>query len=545
VCSFHNIRFVDAGRIMVRFARIGLLLLAATLLTQAVEAETSKEQYRQRVLEIQQRIEQNDFDGARVLITKARVEFPSDGGLDNLLGVVEIQQGHTAAATHAFSAAILHDRRLASAYLNLGRIQMQGAESDKTARASALRLYDKLLLMEPANPEANYQAATLLMWDHNYQRSLDHLTRLSPEDRNRIGAQIVLCADEAALSHADAANKAAANIAADPDLVEQDALEVLPSLRTAHRADLIDLIFTAVNQRHPLSADGLRILGLAQEAEGKLEIARSTLERAFAMTNSSVPILVDLTRVSEANKDYQGALGYLAHARDLQPKNASFAYEFGVICLRLSLLGEARKAMGEAVELSPDNPEYNFGMGTVSSFAQDATQGLPYLEKYHALRPSDPAAILAIGTTYFRAKNYNSARTWLKQAVAHQTTAADAHYYLGRIARQEAHIDDAAHELEQANTLASNRPDILAELGQVYIASRKYPEAKTYFDRAIALEPENYVANFGLLQLYARTGDSRREDQSKRFDVVKGKDEEHYREMMRIITVHPETTPAK
>jgi hypothetical protein len=43
--------------------------------------------------------------------------------------------------------------------------------------------------------------------------------------------------------------------------------------------------------------------------------------------------------------------------------------------------------MDEAVKLSPDNPEYNFGMGTVSSFAQDATQqGLPYLQKYHATK---------------------------------------------------------------------------------------------------------------------------------------------------------------
>jgi len=317
----------------------------------------------------------------------------------------------------------------------------------------------------------------------------------------------------------------------------------LPALQAAHRADLIELIFRAANDKKPLSADGLRILGLAQEGEGKLEIARKTLELAFTQSSSSVPILVDLTRVAKASNDYQGALGYLAHARDLQPNDASFAYEFGVLCLRLSLLGESRKAMGEAVKLSPDNPEYNFGMGTVSSFAQDPTQGLPYLEKYHALRPSDPAALLAIGTTYFRAKNFDSARIWLKQAVAHAATAADAHYYLGRIGRVTGHLDDAKHELEQANTLNPNRPDVLAELGQVFIASHEYGEAKTYLDRAVALDPENYGANFGLLQLYARTGDPRREEQSKRFDGIKSNDEQHYQEMMRIIDVRPESLP--
>ena len=333
-----------------------LLTLGLLLLTQAGAAQPSKEQYRALVLEIQQHMEQNDLEGARSLIAGAQARFPANGGLENLLGVIEIQEGHSDRAIQEFSAAILHDPGLASAYLNLGRIYMQTAESDKAARASALRVYDKLLRMEPNNAEANYQAAMLLMWDQNYERSSEHLRRLSLEDRSRIGAQLVLCADEAALHHPSAADKAAAALVAAPDLTEQDTMEVLPALQAAHRADLIESIFAAANSKNPLSADGLRILGLAQEGEGKLDIARKTLELAFAQSNSSVPILVDLTRVAMASKDYQGALGYLAHARDLQPNDASFAYEFGVICLRMGLLGESRKAMGEAVKLVARQP---------------------------------------------------------------------------------------------------------------------------------------------------------------------------------------------
>jgi tetratricopeptide (TPR) repeat protein len=543
VLSSHRPCSPVARRLCLGHGRIILLTLGVLWMTRAGIALPSSEQYRALVLEIQQHMEQNDLDGARSLIAGAEAKFPANGGLENLLGVIEVQQGHTDRAIQEFSAAILHDPDLASAYLNLGRIYMQTAERDKTARAAAVRSYDRLLRREPDHAEANYQAAMLLMWDHDYERSLQRLARLGPDDRNRISAQIVLCADEAALHHASAADKAAAAIVAAPDLTEQDAMEVLPALRTAHRADLIESIFAAANDKNPLSPDGLRILGLAQEGEGKLEIARKTLERAFALSGSSVPMLVDLTRVAKASKDYRGALGYLAHARDLQPNDASFAYEFGVLSLRLGLLGESRKAMDEAVRLSPDNPEYNFGMGTVSSFAQDATQGLPYLEKYRALRPSDPTALLAIGTTYFRAKKFDSASTWLKQAAAHQTTAADAHYYLGRIARVEGHLEDAKHELEQANTLTPDRADVLGELGQAFIASREYREAQTYLDRAVAIDPENYGANFGLLQLYARTGDPRREEQSKHFDQIKANDEEHYQEMMRIINVRPERLP--
>jgi tetratricopeptide (TPR) repeat protein len=520
---------------------LGLLVSAQAMA--ASQAPASREQYRDLVLQIQQRMEQNDLQGARVLIAGGQARFPSNGGLENLLGVMEAQEGHTDRAVHAFTAAILHEPGLAAAYLNLGRIYMQKAESDKAARASALRTYDKLLSLQPGNAEAHYQAAMLLMWDHDYERSRQHIARLSPEDRNRIGAQIVLCADEAALHHTTEADHAASAIVSAPDLAEQDAMEVLPALQRAHRADLIESIFTAANEKNPLSASGLRILGLAQEGNGKLEEARKTLEAAFAQSNSSTDILVDLTRVARAAKDYQGALGYLAHARDLKPDDAGFAYEFGVIALQLGLLGESRKALGEAVKLAPENADFNFGMGIVSSYAQDATQGLPYLEKYHALRPADPGALLAIGTTCFRAKNFDSATQWLKQAATHDATAADAHYYLGRIARVQGHAEDAKQELQQANELAPDRPDVLAELGQAFLATREFPQAQTYLDRAVARDPENYSANFGLLQLYARTGDPRREAQAKHFEEIKNNDEQHYQEMMRIIQARPEQAP--
>jgi uncharacterized protein HemY len=107
----------------------------------------------------------------------------------------------------------------------------------------------------------------------------------------------------------------------------------------------------------------------------------------------------------------------------------------------------------------------------------------------------------------------------------------------------ENHLEAAKHELEQANSLTPNRADVLAELGQVFIASREYREAQSYLDRAVAIDAESYAANFALLQLYARTGDPRREEQSKRFDQIKAKDEEHYQEMMRIISVRPEGLP--
>jgi tetratricopeptide (TPR) repeat protein len=524
---------------------VSLLFFALAIIVPGGRAQNAADSYRQTVLTIQQCIQNSDFAGARALLAKAEKLFPANGGIENLLGVVEIQQGHPEAAKQAFSLAIQHSPGLTGAYLNLARIYMQTAASNPDELPKALRLYESVLKTEPANAEANYEAATLAMWSKNYQRSLEYLEKLTPEARGQVGAESILCADEAGLGHKEAASRAAASLIANPDLAEQDAMTVLPVLRSSGRADLAESIFAAVAERHPLSAVGLRDMGLAQEAEGKLEQARATMERTFIADSSDVGPLIDLTRIAEAANDHTGALGYLAHARDLQPKDASLAYEFGAICLKLGLLEEARRAMGEAVKLAPENPGYNFGMGVVSSYAQDPAEALPYLEKYHALRQDDAQGILALGTTYFRAKDFGNASNWLKQAALNTSTAADAHYYLGRIARQEGQLDEAMAQLRESATLKPDRPAVLAELGLVYTQMKKYGDAEGQFNRAIALEANNYAANFGLLQLYARTGDSRREEQSKRFDAIKQGTEEQLRDTLRVIEVHSEAEAGK
>jgi Flp pilus assembly protein TadD len=301
---------------------------------------------------------------------------------------------------------------------------------------------------------------------------------------------------------------------------------------------LIVELLSAAAERRPLSPAGLRMLGLAQEADGKLDQARATLEKAFADDSTSAEILIDLTRVAKAAGDNQGALGYLAHARDLRPKDATLPYEFGVICLRMGLYAEARKAIGAALELDTNNPDYNLGMGLVVSFSEDPGQAMPYLQKYCALRPQDPNGSLALGGAAFRAKDYDTAMPWLKRAALHPATAAEAHYYLGRIARREGRVSEATSELKESLQLLPNQASVLAELGQIAVTQGNNSEALAYLDRAIHLDPDNYGGNYGLLLLYARTNDPRREQQAKRFEEVKGKSDERDAEMMRSLEIY-------
>ena len=496
--------------------------------------------YQQTLITIQQQIQAGDLDEARAAINAAAKTYPADGGLENLLGVIEIQQGHADAARVQFSAAIRHSPRLVSALMNLSRLDMPTAATDKTARAEALRLSLNVLKLDPANDEANYQVATIANWNHDSRQSLEHLSHLGAQASAQVGAQALLCAAHAALGPAGATTAAAIALAANTDLTEQDADTCIPVLRAAHRGDLIESLLMAAATHQPLSPAGIRILGLAQEAEGKLPAARTTLEAAFAADPQSAAVLVDLTRVAKASGDDQGALGYLAHARELNPTDAGLPYEFAAICVRMGLYAEARKGLAEALRLAPDNPDYNLGMGMVVSFSEDPSQSLPFLTRFRQLRPNDPQGVLALGAANFRAKDYEAAEKFLRVAAADKGTAADAHFYLGVIARQEGRLEEAVAELKQSLALHPGQADALAELGQISALNHNNAEAQSYFDQALKLDPGSYAANFGLLQLYARTNDPRRDEQTKHFDQIKDQKEERDRQMMRSIEIRPD-----
>jgi cytochrome c-type biogenesis protein CcmH/NrfG len=207
--------------------------------------------------------------------------------------------------------------------------------------------------------------------------------------------------------------------------------------------------------------------------------------------------------------------------------------------VRIDLFAEARKALTEALRLDSQNPDYNLGMGIVVSYSADPSQAIPYLAKYHDLRPRDPRGVLELGAANYRAKDYDTAARWLRQAVSSEKTAADAHFYLGRIARQEGHLEAATSEMKQVLALRPGQADSLAELGQICIQNRDFGHASTYLDQALRNDPDNYAANFGLVQLYARTGDPRRDRQAQRFEQIKGMKQEQEKEMMRVIEIRP------
>jgi tetratricopeptide (TPR) repeat protein len=403
-----------------------------------------------------------------------------------------------------------------------------------------LAIYEQLLRFEPTNAEANYQSAFLLMRLESFQASLERLARLPAEAQERPQAWAVRCGDYAGLRNHGQSEGAADRLLKHPELLEADVLPILPLLLARHQDDLAGKLLEGLAERHLASADSLRQLATLYQKHKKLERARATLEALAQLQQSvSVPLLLELARVACEQRDFDGALGYLAHARDLDLNNAGIHFFFGIVCVEKNLVEEASRSLSRAVSLDPNNPYYNYALGSVMMSRANVREAYPYLKKYCALKPEDPRGRLALGAAYFYGHDPELARKELAAVVKYRATAPAAHYFLGRLDNQEGKFDAAMLELRKALEGYPRYADAYAEMGLLELKQKNYQEAEKALRKALEIDPEGYTANLNLMILYQRTKDPRAEAQAKRFEEIKKLRAEREKEFLRTIEVRP------
>src|SRR5215470_10860232 len=221
-----------------------------------VFSQQARENERERrILEIQRLFGEGDLAGARKLLDEASKRFPADAGLDNLQGVIDAQEGNYGAAERSFRRALTRDRKFTGAYLNLGRLYQEHSADDPQALTKAIDVYRRLLQYEPANAEANYQSAALLMRKGSYQSSLDHLSRLPAKIQENAQVLSVSCADYAGLGRIEPANELARRLIAHPEYSEPDVSAILPALTGGGRDDLSVELLEGLRKWGPLSPE--------------------------------------------------------------------------------------------------------------------------------------------------------------------------------------------------------------------------------------------------------------------------------------------------
>jgi tetratricopeptide (TPR) repeat protein len=453
--------------------------------------------------------------------------------------VIAAQQGDTAAAERHFRHAIRLAPGVPSPYLNLGRLYQQGAGEHAGAVDNALAVYRALLAREPDHTEALYQAAYLLAVRGDFAAAQPLVDRLPPAVRATPQVLAVRVATLAGTGDVTAATRDADALANHEDFTEADLNGLLPALASGPAERVAATLLEGLDRRGRASLGSVRLLGALQLRGGQPAAARRTLERVAAAAPPDVPLLMDLARAAYAARDLEGALGYLARARDVDPSQAAVHFFFGIVCVDLDLGAEAYESLKRAVALDPANPYVNYALGAVAIHRHEPAESLPYFEAYVRLRPDDPRGRFALGAANFYSKLFDQAKPHLQVASAHAVTAAGAHFFLGRIARQLNDLPQAERELAAALRAQPNNADAWAELGLVQMRLERHAEAETSILKAQAIDPDNYSAILNLATLYRRIGDPRADAQAARLAAAQGEREVRAQEFLRLVQVVP------
>ncbi len=493
----------------------------------------------QTLTSIQESIEAGKYPEALHQISAALKVNPNDAGLLNLRGVVHAQQNDLAEARKDFERAVALAPGLTPAWQNLGRSCQLSMERNAADSRCAANAWQRVLKVLPGDPEARFSLAAVYQQQGKYADSLREIERLPADESARSLVLALRCADLAGLDHIQEAGETAVRLTNAPEFSEADVKSILPSLAGPGRAPLVVTLVEALDARGAASPESLRPLVVAYEQVHRLSDARKTLERLAVADPRNPQHLFELARVAYLAHDLEGALGYLGHARDLVPTDPRVHFLFGMVLEELELPLEAQKSVEKAVALDPHNPDYNYALGSIILTTREASGAVACFRNYVEARPRDPRGHFALGVAYFATGDYDHCRTEMLDIGKDPNTEAGAAYFLGRVARIERNLDEAATLFDQSIRLQPSFAEAYTELARVRLQQGRLDDARAAIGRALSLNPESFQANSTLLAMYQKTHDSRAEEQGARLRKLDENRSKREELMFRSIEVKP------
>lgn len=493
----------------------------------------------EQLLQIQQLVRSGRLDEARGQVEKMLKSKPGNERLYNFLGVIDAQEKDFAGAESSFLRAIQIAPRLTAAYLNIGRLYQEHAAVDSHAQQKALHIYEQLLTIDSNNIEGNYQAAWLSNRLGDFAASQRYLDRLPDETQERVQAMALRCANYAAEGNARQADPIAQKLLAHRDLSGEDLFPVMTALSRHKADDFAAQFLESIAMRGLASVEAKQLLADIYESHGRYKDAQKMLEQVLQSAPTSAQILFQMGRIAYREEDREGALGFLAHARELEPGNAATHFFFGMICVELNLLPDAKKSLEEAVRLNSANTYYIYALGSVLVQGNELDEAIRCFKKLQELKPDDARARFALGVAYYYSFRYDEARLELQAIANRPETKVGAQLFLGRMDLKSRNFDDAIKHLQASIEADPSVSEAYTDLGMIYLEKKEYALAEKELGQAMRISPDSYLSNQRLLTLYLRTKDPRAEAQAQRVEQIRKAGQEKEQLLMRTLEIRP------
>jgi tetratricopeptide (TPR) repeat protein len=399
------------------------------------------------------------LDGRRAeAVTQARVvaddenNVPAATDAQLLIGSIEAEEGHRAAAQSAFEAVLRLRPQTLEAALNLASLQFSaGNYDDAQSRAK------QALAIHPGDKQARLMLVRVAVAQKDLSGARDGLLSLTRDFPTWAALWNLRASVELRSGQIDAARQAFGKAAAlEPADLESLAGLIGIDLGTHHVADALARVETGLKADRP-SAAFLVLAARAYTAAGQLPKAEDVLKRAISADPSGLDaysflgqLYVDQHRVDEARDRFQQVL-------KIDPRSVSAHTMLGMLLETQSKTAEAEAEYQAALRIDPHAAVAANNLAWIYADAnRNIDQALQLAQTAADQLPDEPHVADTLGWAYYRKQMAAAAIRSLELSVAKDATDPGSHYHLGMAYVLSGDRARARQELQRA--VASNVP---------------------------------------------------------------------------------------
>jgi tetratricopeptide (TPR) repeat protein len=249
------------------------------------------------------------------------------------------------------------------------------------------------------------------------------------------------------------------------------------------------------------------LLGLAEGKSGDAKSGSSDLEAAFPHLNGEKL----QTQVGEALIDNYTATGELEKAASVvstllvsEPTNTSLLYKAYRIYSDL-----AGKTVLTLALAAPESAQAHQVMAREVSREGDEVAAIANYRQAIKIDPRLPDLHSELGDLLYHSSNTKlqaEAEAEFNAALALNPRDEKAELMLGMIAEKRDDMKSASSALSRSLELSPNDGDACTELAKVLVSLNQPEKARQMFERAIQIDPTNFVAHYRLSTLYREEG---------------------------------------
>ncbi len=174
---------------------------------------------------------------------------------------------------------------------------------------------------------------------------------------------------------------------------------------------------------------------------------------------------------------------WLQKAINLNPLEDENIFKLAQLLNRAKKFDEAKRRLGQAMELNPTKMEYRLAYGSILYETDGPDAAIAYL--YEVLRrfPEDPAILGDIAIYYHRAGKERQFREVKERIEALPRRDVGIHRFLRRSAVLNENWDEAVKQAEEILKLEPGDLNVMMETGRMLMDRRRYKEAAQWFVR--------------------------------------------------------------